>query len=157
MYSLECGVAGCGRVAVRDEGSVSYSAAIESPASRDTDRELSEFTQRVEREATRRRCRDAQRLVVIGEGAAWIWNLAQKLFPQAVQIVDRFHAKERFSEVTKSLYGETSGEAKRWAQRRHQELDEGAGRISSSLSSATFFTPRQLATACNMLTAQSGR
>jgi hypothetical protein len=104
---------------------VSYSAAIERAASQDTDRELSEFTQRVEREATRRRCRDAQRLVVIGDGAAWIWNVAQELFPQAVQIVDRFHVKERLSEVAKSLYGETSGEAKRWAQRRHQELDEG--------------------------------
>lgn len=42
---------------VRDEGSVSYSAAIESAASLDTDQELSEFTGRVEREATRRRSR----------------------------------------------------------------------------------------------------
>jgi hypothetical protein len=40
---------------VRDEGSVTYSAAIESAASRDTDKELSEFAQRVERETQRRR------------------------------------------------------------------------------------------------------
>jgi hypothetical protein len=113
---------------VRDEGSVSYSAAIESAASLDTDRELSKFTQRVEREATRRRCRDARRLVVIGDGAAWIWNLAQELFPQAIQIVDRFHVKEHLSQAAKSIYGETSAEAKRWAQRRHQELDEGRWR-----------------------------
>jgi len=110
---------------VRDEGSVSYSAAIESAATLDTGRELSEFTQRVEREATRRRCREATRLVVIGDGAPWIWNLAQELFPQAIQIVDRFHVKERLSRVAKSLYGETSEEAKRWARRRYQELDEG--------------------------------
>ena len=110
---------------VRDEGSVSYSAAIESAASQDTDRELSQFTQRVDREAIRRRCRDAQRLVVLGDGAAWIWNLAQELFPQAVQIVDRFHVKERLSELAKSLYGEIGEKAKQWAQRRYQELDEG--------------------------------
>ena len=113
---------------VRDQGSVSYSAAIESVASRDTDRELSRFTQRVEREAMRRRCRDAQRLVVLGDGAAWIWNVAQELFPQADQIVDRFHVKERLSELAKSLYGETSEKAKPWAERRHQELEEGRWR-----------------------------
>jgi hypothetical protein len=110
---------------VRDEGSVSYSAAIESAATLDTDRQLAEFTQRVEREATRRCCREARRLVVIGDGASWIWNLAQELFPQAVQIVDRFHVKERLSKLAKSLYGETSEEAKRWAQRRYKQLDEG--------------------------------
>lgn len=110
---------------VRDEGSVSYSAAIESAATRDTNPELSAFTLRVERETTRRGCRDAQRLVVIGDGAPWIWNLAGELFPQAIQIVDCFHVKERLSEIAKSLYGETSEEAKRWAERRHQELDEG--------------------------------
>jgi hypothetical protein len=110
---------------VRDEGSVSYSAAIESVASRDTDRELSQFTQRVDREAIRRRCRDVQRLVVLGDGAVWIWNVAEELFPQATQIVDRFHVKERLSELAKSLYGETGEKAKQWAQRRHQELEEG--------------------------------
>jgi len=110
---------------VRDEGSVSYSAAIESAATLDTDRELAEFTQRVEREATRRCCREARRLVVIGDGASWIWNVAQELFPQAMQIVDRFHVKDRLSKLAKSLYGETSEEAKRWAQRRYKQLDEG--------------------------------
>jgi hypothetical protein len=109
----------------RDEGSVSYSAAIESAATRDTDRQLSDFTRRVEREATRRRCRETERLVVIGDGAPWIWNLAGELFPQAIQIVDRFHVQERLSGLAKSLYGETRPEAKRWAERRYQELDEG--------------------------------
>jgi hypothetical protein len=113
---------------VRDEGSVSYSAAIESVASRDTDRELSQFTQRVDREAIRRRCRDAQRLVVLGDGAAWIWNVAQELFPQATQILDRFHGKEHLSELAKGLYGETSEKAKQWAQRRYEQLDEGRWR-----------------------------
>ena len=39
--------------------------------------------------------------------------------------MDRFHVKERLSELAKSLYGEASEKAKQWAQRRYQELDEG--------------------------------
>ena len=30
--------------------------------------------------------------VVLGDGARWIWNLADELFPRATQIVDLFHA-----------------------------------------------------------------
>jgi hypothetical protein len=28
--------------------------------------------------------------VEIGDGAPWIWNVAAELFPQALQIVDRY-------------------------------------------------------------------
>jgi len=111
----------------RDAGSVSYSAAIETAACRDTDSQVAEFTQRVERKAKRRDFRQASRQVVIGDGAPWIWNLAAELFPQALQIVDRYHVKEHLSQVAKALYGQ--GEAShRWAQRRHQELDGGRWR-----------------------------
>ena len=110
---------------VRDEGSVTYSAAIESAATLDTDEVPSAFTQRVLREATRRRFTQAQRTVVLGDGAAWIWKIAHELFPRAIQIVDRFHVKEHLSNVGKSLYGATSVQAKLWAQRRHDELDSG--------------------------------
>ena len=109
---------------VRDEGSVTYSAAIESAATPDTARQRSPFAQRVEREATRRRFQEA-RQVVLGDGAPWIWNLTQELFPQALQIVDRFHAKENLSNLAKTLYGPTHPRAPAWAQRRHQELDTG--------------------------------
>ncbi len=37
--------------------------------------------------------------VVLGDGAKWIWNLADEHFPDAVQIVDRFHAKQHLSDV----------------------------------------------------------
>jgi len=81
-------------VAVRDPGSVSYSAAIESAASRDTDETPSEFAQRVDREARRRGFDQALTRVVLGDGARWIWNLAGEQFPGAVEIVDLFHAKQ---------------------------------------------------------------
>jgi hypothetical protein len=108
----------------RDEGSISYSAAIETAATRDTDLQAAEFTQRVEREAQRRGFSQASRQVVIGDGAPWIWNIATEVFPQAVQIVDCYHAKEHLSQVAKALYAQDP-EAHRWAQRRHQELEEG--------------------------------
>jgi hypothetical protein len=110
---------------VRDPGSVTYSAAIESAATRDTDATPSAFAQRVCREAQRRGFARAARRVVLGDGAPWIWNLADEHFPGALQIVDRFHAKEHLSTVAKALYGPTSDVGRQWAQRRHAELDAG--------------------------------
>jgi hypothetical protein len=110
---------------VRDAGSVSYSAAIESAAAQETQPIPSEFYQRVVREATRRGLVKALRLAVLGDGASWIWNLADELYPGAVQIVDLWHAKEYFSVVGKELYGAGSKKATAWIQRRWDELDEG--------------------------------
>jgi len=110
---------------VRDPGSVSYTAAIESAATLDTDKTPAKFTQRVLREADRRRFTEAKRQVVIGDGALWIWKIAQELFPQAIQIVDKFHAKQHLSELAKDLYGAPSEKTHAWAERRHGELDAG--------------------------------
>lgn len=112
-------------VPVRDEGSVSYSAAIESAATHDTDVLPSAFAQRVLREATRRGFERAPRRVVLGDGAPWIWNLATEHFPGAIQIVDRFHAKQHLSEVSKAIFGADAQAARGWAALRHDELDEG--------------------------------
>jgi hypothetical protein len=110
---------------VRDEGSVTYSAAIESAASKDTDKEPSAFAARAMREATRRGFERATRRVVLGDGAPWIWNLANDHFPDAVQIVDRFHAKQHLSDVAKAIWGAKSEEPKPWANARHDDLDAG--------------------------------
>lgn len=110
---------------VRDAGSITYSAAIESAASRDTDLTPSAFAQRVMREAIRRGFARAPRSVVLGDGALWIWNLADEYFPNALQIVDRFHVKQHLSEVAKAIYGTGSDLAPEWARQRHEELDAG--------------------------------
>lgn len=110
---------------VRDEGSVTYSAAIESAASADTHPQASDFAQRVWREARRRRFEQAARRVVLGDGAPWIWNLAQELFPGAIEIVDRFHVKQHLSEVAKALYPSHPRRAHPWAEQQHQRLDAG--------------------------------
>ena len=90
---------------VRDPGSVSYNAAVESAASRDTDPQPAAFAQRVYREAIRRGFDTAAQRVVIGDGAAWIWNLAAEQFPGAIKIVDIYHAKQHLCDVAKAIYG----------------------------------------------------
>ena len=112
----------------RDPGSITYSAAIESAATQDTSPELSDFAARVLREATRRGFTEATRQGVLGDGSTWIWNTAGELFPEATQILDRFHAKEHLSTVGKVIFGNSEA-GKAWIQQRYDELDEG--RLSS--------------------------
>ena len=57
--------------------------------------------------------------------AKWIWNIATEHFPDAIQIVDRFHAKQHLSDAAKSSYGAGSDLGQRWARQRHDELDAG--------------------------------
>jgi transposase len=49
-------------------------------------------------EAYRRGAENARQLTILGDGAAWIWNLAAQHFPAATQIVDLFHAREHLHE-----------------------------------------------------------
>jgi len=110
---------------VRDPGSITYSAAIESAAVVDTSLKRSDLAERVLREATRRGFTEAPRCAVLGDGSSWIWNTATELFPQAIQILDRYHAKEALHRTSQSIFGATSAEAKPWATARCTELDDG--------------------------------
>ena len=110
---------------VRDPGSATYNAAIETIATRDTDTEPAPFARRILREAERRGFDTAARQVVLGDGAPWIWNFADEHFPDATQIVDIFHAKGHLFEVAKAIYGSASEIDERWARKRREELDEG--------------------------------
>ena len=109
---------------MRDAGSVTYSAAIESAATADTSPDRSDFAERVLREATRRGFTQASRCVVLGDGSSWIWNTARELFPQATQILDRYHAKEALHRTAQAIFGATT-ESKQWATTRCMELDDG--------------------------------
>ena len=126
-------------IPMRDRDSVSYTAAIETAASRDTDREPSPFAQRVCREAERRRFADADRRVILGDGAPWIWALADECFPDAIQIVDIFHAKSHLWDVAKAIYTPGSELAAQWAKQRRDELD--AGRISTIVAALAQHAP----------------
>ena len=110
---------------VRDPGSSTWNAAIESIATRDTDKEPAPFERRILREVERRGFNGASRRVVIGDGAAWIWRFSDEYFPGAIEIVDSFHAKAHIFDVAKAVYGPGTDMAEQWARKRCEELDEG--------------------------------
>lgn len=99
---------------VREEGSTSYVGAIETAEA---------FGRRIYSEAVRRGLYQAQRVVVVGDGAVWIWKLADEHFPEALQIVDLYHARQHLAELAKLVYGPTDPKSKPWCMARYQELD----------------------------------
>ena len=115
----------CRGVPVRDEGSVRYAGGILGAASRDTDISPSDFARLVLRESRRTGFDTAKTQVILGDGALWIWNTASEHFPDAVQIVDLFHAKEHLSSVAKALFDPKTPAYALWVEARHQELDDG--------------------------------
>lgn len=61
----------------------------------------------------------------ISDGAAWIRNIAEEHFPDAVLILDWFHAMERIGELASELFGANTLQARRWIDRREAELWNG--------------------------------
>jgi len=110
---------------VRDRGSVSYNAAIESAATKDPDGGLSEFAARVEREAVRRGFSQAERKVVIGDGAPWIWNMAAEQFPDAIQVIDLYHAKGTVTNAVKAVFCNDSEFGAVWLEECRDMLEDG--------------------------------
>ena len=76
-------------------------------------------------EAVRRGVRRAAPVIVLGDGAVWIWGIVEEHSPGATQIVDLYHAREELAELGKLLYGPGSAEAKRWTAARCEALDAG--------------------------------
>ena len=125
-----CGTGCCPRDAALGLDRSSLSPGVlrmtgSTAASRDTDREPSVFAQRVRREAERRGFPQAERRVVLGDGALWIWKIAGEDYPGAIQIVDLFHAREHLHDVSKALFPGDSDRARLWADVRCDELDDG--------------------------------
>ncbi len=58
----------------------------------------------------------AKQLVVLGDGAPWIWKLVAEHFPGAVQMVDWYHAQEHVWDVAHAVFGPGSQEAGIWAK-----------------------------------------
>jgi hypothetical protein len=102
---------------LRAPDSTTYTGAVESAEA---------FGQRLYREAGKRGWSRAQKQVVMGDGAEWIWNLAALHFPGALEIVDLYHARQHLWELVRSLYPQDEGKWKAWMQ-VHQKrlLDKG--------------------------------
>jgi len=82
---------------VREEGSTTYTGAIET---------AEVFGDRLYAEAVRRGLMHATLVVVLGDGAPWIWNIAKWHFPNAIHIVDLYHAREHLYALLRLLFPE---------------------------------------------------
>jgi hypothetical protein len=117
---------------VRDPDSTSYLASF-APAA--------EFATQVHAEARRRGADHIRQLVVLGDGAAWIWNLATAILPEATPIVDLYHAREHLHALADQL-APVLGEAHHdWLTARLDDLD--AGDIETLVTQTERLHPQQ--------------
>jgi len=71
--------------------------------------------------ATRLGAEQAGTLVVLGDGATWIWNLAQQRWRDAVQILDFYHAAQYVWSVAHAVFPDAD-QAAVWARKRCRRL-----------------------------------
>jgi hypothetical protein len=64
----------------------------------------------------------AAEVIVLADGAHWIWNLVEDLIPHAVQILDFSHAKHYLWEAAKLIYGADSPFVRPWVKEREAWL-----------------------------------
>jgi hypothetical protein len=100
---------------VRDTDSTSYLATLEP---------VEHFADLLQAEARRRGADHVRQLVVLGDGARWIWSLADQRFPEAAQIVDLYHAREHLHALA-SLLEFIVPDPAAWLADRLTELDNG--------------------------------
>lgn len=101
---------------VQDPGSATYISTF-APAA--------QFGAQAKGEYHRRGFDQIRQPVVLGDGAHWIWNIADLHFPQATQIVDYFHAHEHLADLTKLLTPTLDKDPAAFEQRLVDALDLG--------------------------------
>ncbi len=102
---------------IRDPDSTTYTGAIET---------AEEFGKRIYLEACNRGWSRAEKKVVMGDGAEWIWNLAEPYFPGAIQIVDLYHARQHLWELARTLHPNDQVKQKAWIKvHQRRLLDKG--------------------------------
>jgi len=97
-----------GQPPLRDPDSTTYVASFG---------EAADFGGLIRREAQLRGMACAKHVVVLGDGAPWIWELARVNFPGATCILDLYHAYEHVNEVAALAYPDESsktGHAQQW-------------------------------------------
>ena len=101
---------------VRDPDSTTFVGAIET---------AEDFGERLYAEAVRRGLYNAEKVVMIGDGAAWIRGIVEMYFPMATQIIDLYHAKEHVSDLCKILFAGNEKQIIRYRTKWWTWLEEG--------------------------------
>lgn len=80
-------------------------------------------------------------VVVLGDGAPWIWGLAAEHFGTRVEILDFYHTSEHVWTAAKALFGDTP-KAAAWASALVNELwEQGAAPAQEALATAQAPSP----------------
>lgn len=101
---------------IQDPGSATYVSTFEPAAA---------FGAQAKAEYLRRGLDRIRQPIVLGDGAKWIWTIAEEQFPAATQIVDYFHAREHLADLTKIL-GPVLTDPVAFEQALVDDLDLGA-------------------------------
>ncbi len=76
-------------------------------------------------------------VIVLGDGARWIWEAAAELFGDRIEIVDFYHAAEHVGTLAGALFGEGSDAARAWAAARRADLRaHGGQRVLAEVTTA---------------------
>jgi len=64
----------------------------------------------------------AEEVVLLGDGAQWIWLRLGMLFPQAIQILDWYHAEDYLIQVAQAVFDPGTQPSIRWLKRERDLL-----------------------------------
>lgn len=84
-----------------------------------------EFSRHLYRCAVENGYGDYQETVILSDGAAWIANMAETLFPDAQHILDLYHLKENVYEFGRNKFGMDESKYVPWAERISELLENG--------------------------------
>ena len=61
-------------------------------------------------------CQKPAQVVVLGDGAKWIWEMAEVAYPGAIEILDFYHVSEYVWEVARELYPQDAKRQRKWVR-----------------------------------------
>lgn len=118
------GTSESGRPVIADRGYIATRRGIDS------------FQRQLYAEALQRGLLAAETVLILADGAIWIWNLAEDRFKGAKQRVDLHHVQEHLWDLAAELHGKGTPEAQAWVRPYLQWLErrtDGALDVINSL------------------------
>jgi predicted RNA-binding Zn-ribbon protein involved in translation (DUF1610 family) len=102
-----------------------------------TRRGLESFRNQLYAEALRRGMSKVETVLILADGAVWIWKLVEDRFKDAIQRLDLFHVQQHIWNLAAELYGKGTPEAAAWARPYIDGLEskaEGATELITGLN-----------------------
>lgn len=125
-----CGRTAGGRPVISERGFVATRAGLEA------------LREQMHAEALRRGLGQAAGALVIGDGAVWLWRLADARWPAARQRLDFYHAVQHLAAVGRALCGEDKAKLTAWLKPLVRQLkNESSVKVIGQLEAALATLP----------------